>query len=132
MNPTPSPTPSWSTPSPMPPSVSASTPGRPSFGTMPPLGTPTPVASGTPATVPASRWQAIEKDLAQRGVDATSARVVTAQAVTWNNGALGCPEPGGVYTQALVDGMQVIVDAGGTQYDYRFGNNDSPRLCERR
>ena len=33
------------------------------------------------------------------------------------------------YTQALVDGYQVIVSAGGKEYDYRAGSGGF-RLCE--
>ena len=32
--------------------------------------------------------------------------------VTWNNGALGCPEPGGCYTQALVLGYEISFCCG--------------------
>ena len=35
-----------------------------------------------------------------------------AEAVTWNDGSLGCPEPGMMYTQALVDGYWVVIRAG--------------------
>ena len=45
-------------------------------------------------------------------------------------GALGCPIPGASYTQALVDGWQVVVKVGKTTYDYRFGSSSSPTLCE--
>ena len=112
-----------------------------SGGTMstPPDGPSEPPSQGTPSEpsmspssppgVPAARWAAIEKDLASRGVDATPT-LVSAEAVTWRNGALGCPQPGMQYTQALVDGMQVIVEAGGRQYDYRFGTGDRPLLCQ--
>ena len=41
------------------------------------------------------------------------------------------PRPGVSYTQAIVDGVQVIVTVDGTTYDYRFGSTDSPKLCER-
>jgi len=30
--------------------------------------------------------------------------IVRAEAVVWNDGSLGCPEPGMMYTQALVNG----------------------------
>lgn len=85
--------------------------------------------SGTPIDVPQQAWDAIVADLAQRGVSAEP-ELVSAEAVTWNNGALGCPKPGMNYTQALVDGMRVVVTAGGEAYDYRFGSGDSPVLCE--
>jgi hypothetical protein len=86
--------------------------------------------TGTPVAVPPARWDAIVDDLAARGVTGTPT-LVSSQAVTWNNGALGCPSPGQSYTQALVDGMQVIVTDDGTRYASRFGRTDSPKLCRR-
>jgi hypothetical protein len=109
------------TPSPAPTSGS-----RPPFHTAPPL----PSATGTPAQVPPHRWAAILGDLQQRGAPTDNVQLVSARLVTWNNGSLGCPKPGQVYTQALVDGMQVVVSVLGQQYDYRFGANDTPKLCE--
>lgn len=100
---------------------------RPPFVTTTPGSITTP---GTPAAVPAPRWDAIVADLAQRDVTGVP-EVVSAQRVSWQNGALGCPERGMSYTQAIVDGMQVIVSVSGTMYDYRFGTGDTPRLCER-
>lgn len=96
--------------------------------------TPTPTA-GTPApnpdaAVPTARWDAILADLADRGVAATP-EVVSAETVTWNDGSLGCPQPGQSYTQSLVEGMRVIVRAGDADYDYRFGRGDTPHLCTR-
>lgn len=105
----------------------------PSASSRPPFVTPSAAPStpsGTPVDVPAARWDAIVEDLAARGVSGTP-ELVSAVAVTWNNGALGCPKPGSSYTQAIVDGMQVIVVVEGTNYDYRFGRSDSPLLCER-
>ena len=31
--------------------------------------------------------------------------IVRAESVVWNDGSLGCPEPGMMYTQALVNGV---------------------------
>lgn len=103
--------------------------GRPTFRTMPPL---SPAPSGAPTSVSDARLQAIKADLGNRGVDAASAKVVSAESVTWNDSSLGCPTPGGMYSQALVEGMRVIVETGGRQYDYRFGSGDSATLCEPR
>lgn len=117
-----------------PPAETSPTGGPMTESTRPPLRTTTPgpvAPSGTPAAVPAARWEAIEADLAARGVTA-GPELVSAEAVTFTDGALGCPEPGLSYTQALVDGMRVVVTAGGTTYDYRFGGDAaSPKLCER-
>ena len=57
--------------------------------------------------------------------------VIRAEAVTWSDGALGCPEPGGMYTQALVDGYQVVIEVDGQEYDYRVGHGTDVRLCEK-
>jgi hypothetical protein len=92
--------------------------------------TPGPVTTpGTPAEVSEARWDAIVADLRSRGVTGAPA-LVSAQAVTWSSGALGCPQPGRSYTQAMVEGMQVVVTASGRSFDYRFGRTDSPRLCQ--
>ncbi len=100
---------------------------RPPFRTS----SPGPVSPpGSPTAVPPAYWDAIVADLAERGVTGTP-ELVSAQAVTWNNGALGCPKPGMSYTQAMVDGMQVIVSVDDTQYDYRFGTSGTPVLCEK-
>ena len=56
--------------------------------------------------------------------------IVDAHAETWSDGSLGCPQPGMMYTQALVEGYQVIVEANGTQLDYRGGGQGGFRLCE--
>ena len=99
--------------------------GRPTFQTV------SPAPTATPASVPPARWQAIVDDLAARGVKA-SPELVSAEQVTWNDSSLGCPSPGVTYTQALVDGLRVVVTADGTRYDYRFGKGDKPKLCQGR
>jgi hypothetical protein len=50
--------------------------------------------------------------------------------VTFSDGSLDCPEPGMSYTQALVDGYQVEIEAGDETLDYRVGAGGSFRLCE--
>jgi len=107
------------------PTPSAST--RPPFQTT----TPGPVGpTGTPAAVSDAQWDAIVADLEARDVTATP-ELVSAEAVVFNDGSLGCASPGQSYTQAQVDGMRVIVTADGQTYDYRFGTTDDPKLCTR-
>lgn len=105
------------------PTPTAST--RPPFQTT----TPGPIApTGTPTEVPAARWDAIVADLDARGV--TEAPVlISAEEIVFSDGSLGCASPGQSYTMAQVDGMRVIVTAGGQTYDYRFGSSDIPKLC---
>lgn len=42
-------------------------------------------------------------------------RVAQSEAITWPNGALGCPQPGVQYTQALVPGWRLVVRDGSGQ-----------------
>lgn len=111
-----------------------STPSPSDGSARPPFQTVSPEPSASPggqSSVPAKRWAAILGDLSGRGVPTDTVELVSAKSVTWNDGSLGCPKPGQAYTQALVDGMQVIVSVAGRQYDYRFGHTDNPKLCER-
>ncbi len=81
--------------------------------------------------VPERVLAAILEDAARRtGADPATATILRAEAVTWSDGSLGCPEPGMFYTQALVDGYWVIVELGGTTLDYRVGDRGAFRLCE--
>lgn len=55
--------------------------------------------------------------------------VVRAQTVVWNDGSLGCPEPGMEYAQALLNGYWVVIKAAGKTYDFRAGRDGNFRLC---
>ena len=79
---------------------------------------------------PKTHMEAIRADLDGRGVSGSDATLVEAHRKTWDTGALGCPAPGVNYTEALVDGWQVVVKVGDKTYDYRFGSSSSPKLCE--
>lgn len=94
----------------------------------PPLQTTSPLPTGAPAEISPERWQAIVDHLAGQGVTGTP-ELVSAEAVTWPDSSLGCPSPGVSYTQALVDGMRVIVSVAGTRYDFRFGAGTDLKLC---
>ena len=90
-------------------------------------------ASGVvaPDGIPSEVWQAILTDLERRlGTPMEDVSVLTAAAETWSDGSLGCPKDGEMYTQALVDGYQVVVEVAGTEYDYRVGSGTDVRLCE--
>ena len=63
-------------------------------------------------------------------MDPADITVVSAQPKVWNDGSLGCPKPGQMYTQALVPGYQVIVDAGGRQMDYHASQSGTVKQCE--
>ena len=56
--------------------------------------------------------------------------VLRAEAITWSDGSLGCPQPGMMYTQALVEGYWVVLEVGGEQFDYRAAASGYFTLCE--
>jgi hypothetical protein len=68
---------------------------------------------------------------ARAGVDRAAIAVVQAQAVTWNDGSLGCPQPGVSYSQAQVAGYRVILRASNRDYDYHVGARGRFVLCDR-
>jgi hypothetical protein len=55
--------------------------------------------------------------------------VLEAQRVTWPNGALGCPEPDMMYTQALVGGYYIKLQAGSEVHAYHAGRDGHPFFC---
>lgn len=69
-------------------------------------------------------------DLAERlGVSSGDIEVMSAEHVTWRNGALGCPQPSGLYTQALIEGARVILRHRTLDYAYHSGSDGQPFLC---
>ena len=70
------------------------------------------------------------EDLANRlGSDTEAIRVVDARRVTWRDGALGCPEEGMMYTQALVEGMYILLESDGERHAYHAGRDGAPFAC---
>jgi hypothetical protein len=55
--------------------------------------------------------------------------ITGASSVVWNDGSIGCPEPGMSYTQSLVDGARVTLLHGDVSYTYHQGG-DGLFLCE--
>ena len=109
------------------PSTDPSRPARtePALVTIPPSDEP--VIGEVPEAILAD----LVADAAERGgVDPAAVEVVQAEFVTWSDGSLGCPEPGMLYTQALVDGYHVILRAGDDELDYRLSTAGDFRLCE--
>ena len=94
----------------------------------PPSAGQTPSASPGPEEGPAAAMN----DLAKRlGIDAQDVTVVSAQEVSWPDGSLGCPEPGKMYTQMIVEGSVIVLEANGKQYEYHAANGRAPFYCEK-
>jgi hypothetical protein len=112
-----------------PPSNGAESPSPAASSRQVPIPSPSgPLASGA---VPVAVVNAAIADAATvSGVDPSAITVVSAEPKTWNDGSLGCPQPGQLYTQALVPGYQVILDANGKKMDYRATASGDVKLCE--
>lgn len=95
---------------------------------------PTAPTSNAPVTgeVPEPVLQAIQQQLLidVPGVDIAAATVVTAEAVEWSDGSLGCPERGMLYTQVITPGYHVVISVDGVEYDYRATDAGQVRLCK--
>ena len=80
--------------------------------------------------VPEEMLDAIMAELSRKyGVPTESVEVVRAESKVWNDGSLGCPQPGVMYTQALVDGYHIVLRHGEQEYDYRASARGYFFLC---
>lgn len=76
------------------------------------------------------RVQAAISDLARRlGVPEEDVAVAGWAEVTWPDGALGCPQPGMMYTQALVPGEQLVLRATGELFSYHAARGEEFQFC---
>ena len=88
---------------------------------------------GTTNAIPGSYLEAAIADAAARaGVDPVDVSVISAESHDWPSGALGCPVLGFLYTDMITPGYRIVVEAGGTTYDYRAAARGAGdvRLCE--
>ncbi len=84
------------------------------------------------ATDPALQAQLDEalQDAAKRSsLPRAQLRVVDAEFVTWADGAAGCPEPGMMYTQALVPGVRIRIQAGAQLLNYHGARRGGVAFC---
>lgn len=69
-------------------------------------------------------------DLADRlGVDVSVIKLISFEEVTWRDGSLGCPQPGMMYTQALVNGSLIVFRVDGSSYEYHSRAGGDPFFC---
>lgn len=81
--------------------------------------------------VPQDLLQQMVDDLSERlDVSADAISVERAEEVVWRNGSLGCPQPGQMYTQALIPGYRVILSAGDQMHDYHANDSGYFFHCE--
>jgi hypothetical protein len=123
--------PSPETPAPTPREVETRELRLTPFRTALPVRIPTLEPGPVTGEVPPNLLDAILADAESRtDIPQEEFAVVRAEAVVWNDGSLGCPQPGMMYTQALVDGYWVVLEAGSEQYDYRADQGSYFLLCE--
>ena len=74
--------------------------------------------------------RAARADAARRtGAAAESLALISAESVTWSDGSLGCPQPGVMYTQALVPGYRVRLRGPEGEMDYHASARGALVLC---
>ncbi len=84
----------------------------------------------TPSPELASIIQAAKEDVAHRTrLDRGTIRLGGVESVTWPDGSLGCPQPDVMYTQMLVPGYRVRIEAGGQSWVYHAAKSGAPVLC---
>lgn len=98
-------------------------------GGSPPTSMAESVAQPEAASIESMRDHAL-RDLSRRlNVLSRDIRVVSAEAVSWPDGAMGCPLPGFAYTQAVVPGFHVVLAFAEREYHYHGGSIGRPLLC---
>jgi hypothetical protein len=69
-------------------------------------------------------------DLARRlAVEPGAIYLSGAHQVNWRSGALGCPQPGMNYTQALVSGILIIFRVADAAHEYHARQGGQPFYC---
>lgn len=125
------PAPSATTPATTAPSAATAAPTEPEptmTDDQPPPRQQPPPSTGA---VPEPYLERVIADASERsGLPRDRLEVTRAQAVQWRDGSLGCPEPGMMYTQAIVDGYWVELAATGQRFDYRLDGRGNFRLCQ--
>jgi len=88
---------------------------------------------GQPVTLPSAlqaKVDAAAQDAARRTqLEPAQLRVVLAEAVTWPDGSLGCPQPGREYSQVLVAGYRIRIIAGDSTLEYHASQRGQPFFC---
>jgi hypothetical protein len=68
--------------------------------------------------------------LVDDGVERDTIEVVLAEPVVWSDGSIGCPEPGVMYTQALVEGYRIVLAVDGEEVAFHGADNQPPFRCD--
>lgn len=74
--------------------------------------------AGQPEPRDAVLRRAVADAATRAGVPPGQVRVLGVASREWSDGSLGCPEPGRMYTQAIVSGYLVELEAAGQRLEY--------------
>ena len=74
--------------------------------------------------------QAIADLAGEAGLGTEAIDLVSYEQVTWRDGSLGCPQPGKMYTQALVEGYRVTLRLNGETVFYHGATGHAPFRCD--
>lgn len=81
-------------------------------------------------TVPASLLEKVLEDVGNRtGASRSQIEIISTEKITWNDGALGCPQPNQMYTQALVPGYRIRVRIADQTLDYHAAETGRFVVC---
>jgi hypothetical protein len=75
----------------------------------------------------------VEEAIAQLvddGIERDAIALVLAEPVVWSDGSIGCPEPGMMYTQALVEGYRIVLTIDGEEVAFHGADNQPPFRCD--
>ena len=92
-----------------------------------------PTSEITPTPDPAALQVAVRarNDLATKlGIRVDDITISSAQAVTWPDSSLGCPQEGMAYTQVLTPGYLILLETGGKTYEYHASRDSFVIFCE--
>jgi hypothetical protein len=86
-----------------------------------------PVISEVPDTYLESLYEFLQTNYSIEKDDLT---LIRAESVIWPDGSLGCPQPGMMYTQALVEGYWVQFQHSEKMFDFRLSQKGTFILCD--
>ena len=88
-------------------------------------------STAVPDTTLQSLIDRAKDDLSERlGIDIVEINVIQADAATWPDASVGCPQEGMMYAQVLTDGYLVLLEANDKQYEYHTGKSTQLIYCE--
>ncbi|MFC4310555.1 hypothetical protein ACFPN2_15800 [Steroidobacter flavus] len=80
--------------------------------------------------VPQQLLAIFQDDLARRAlVKHDAITVLSATEQQWPDGSMGCPQPGMMYTQMVVPGYRVVLQASGNRYAYHSDQRGNFVVC---